>query len=1080
MKAKHLFPVMALPLLFSCTQEDLVAPQGNADGNVTLQNRIKVGKVAFTGDQKPGSRFDFADAQWENGDMFRLFLMDEWKNTSCGEGLQQNGEEQNANKTHFMEQQVWNNMYSVVNRFSTNFPYTYNASEGLWENDDAVTEGNYFAVAPAVGGKQKEILDAVKNRRDVWVYINPVQKFDDVKVKTPMFDGVEENQFFLGYTQIYRNNEANEDDVLQLPLQMRPILANIDLTIHNVDEMPFKVEKIVISRNDGKPMPTIAYVRPCGNTPEDFQARQDDANSYYNQQWNKMATDANLDKFQARYPELCLGHGFHSTPVWQENKYYYDWAPAFAQPFVVDKYDDGCGNEVKDFYWTIDSWTRTAARSVVEYSYPGDKGFTPYACEGELAQVAYEYVIDLTDANGEGITLNSNEWIRPFIALPHDMYMREYSFTVYGQQYDAARDRWNEGIIVPNQSDYDNGLVDIDETDGSFTLPNIDPSTEASYIEADIKFDDFRISKSRVVQTATAGDLLNHLEAYFGKDGNFNTTKNEIFYVETLGDFVMTNELVNYVQNLYKAYGVDCGSKAFVYFTETKGTNGEGNIVFPANLTNDHAIDLFYYSKKVDIVNQGTQVIEKPIIYDYNGSANTFYDALVKSAWYGDLFNDGIDLFDKIEPFVADNLFGGVGHITNEGNLTINKVVVDASSLGDAIFNAEGATLNIVNSAIVGGNDGDATVHNDGTLNIEGSRIQGLILNSNTANVNEGNTEVTAQVYNNNECVGCPTGNAKFNINAGAYFYCPNVVNGSSVVAESKGEILVAKGAEAYFSGNNYGTITVEGKLIPYFANQNAIALTNAINGVIYVQNGGHLMYNNGASPSASIINLGIIYVKDTAHVMINGGMGGIIDVTEADVNGNGYQARSIDTGSQFFRYRLTGTGVTESILKMIVSEQNLYKNPFIIEATPIVDEESGKITKTITNQKGEELKNIDVWKIKVNSDSQLNIYGSYGLRPVNTGATGLGGSYEGLYVAENGLLTVNNTKTLTCELYDYETLEVVIDGKMRGENSSTINTTGEKATVVVNGGGTFEFAGNVNNLDWTKGNIKEWIGGWN
>lgn len=87
MKAKHLFPVMALPLLFSCTQEDLVAPQGNGDGNVTLQNRIKVGKVAFTGDQKPGSRFDFADAQWENGDMFRLFLMDEWNDTSCGEGL---------------------------------------------------------------------------------------------------------------------------------------------------------------------------------------------------------------------------------------------------------------------------------------------------------------------------------------------------------------------------------------------------------------------------------------------------------------------------------------------------------------------------------------------------------------------------------------------------------------------------------------------------------------------------------------------------------------------------------------------------------------------------------------------------------------------------------------------------------------------------------------------------------------------------------------------------------------------------------------------------------------------------------
>lgn len=1071
MKAKHLFPVMALPLLFSCTQEDLVAPQGNVDGNVTLQNRIKVGKVAFTGDQKPGSRFDFADAQWENGDMFRLFLMDEWKGTSCGEGLQQNGEEQNANKTHFMEQQVWNNMYAVSNRFWTNFPYTYNASEGLWENDDAVTEGNYFAVAPAVGGKQKEILDAVKNRRDVWVYINPVQKFDDVKVKTPMFDGVEENQFFLGYTQIYRNNEANEDDVLQLPLQMRPILANIDLTIHNVDEMPFKVEKIVISRNDGKPMPTIAYVRPCGNTPEDFQARQDDANSYYNQQWNKMATEANLDKFQARYPELCLGHGFHSSvPEWQTKNYYYDWAPAFAQPFVVDNYNDECNNEVKDFYWTIDSWTRTAARSVVEYSYPGEKGFTPYACEGEIAKVAYEYVIDFTNEEGEGVVLNNGEWIRPFISLPHDMYMREYSFTVYGQQYNAARDRWEQGIIVPNKSDYNNGLVDIDETDGSFTLPDIDPSTEASYIEADIKFDDFRISKSRIVQTASADDLLKHLKQYFGENASFSATKNEIFYVETLGDFVMTNELVDYVQKLYNAYGVDCGSKAFVYFTESKGANGEGNIVFPANLTNDHAIDLFYYSKKVDIINQGTQVIEKPIIYDYNQSTPKFYEALFNSAWYGDIMNDGIDLYDKIEPFIADNLFGGVGHITNEGNLTINKVVVDASNLGDAIYNAEGATLNIISSAIVGGNNGDATVHNDGKLNIESSRIQGLILNSNTVDINEGYTEVTSQVYNNNECVGCPTGNATLNINVGAYFVCPKVINGSSNIAESKGLINVNAGAEAYFSGINYGignyyeednaSIIVRGKLVPYFRNEGAEALTNSTNGVILVTDKGHLMFNNGANPSADIFNLGVIYVEKEGHVDITGGEGGIIDVT--NVEPNGYQARSLDTVYQFFRYRLNGNSVTVNDLAKIVSAHNLNKNPFILE--------------TEANATQAELDGINVWKIKVNSGTELKIKGTWNLRTVNNGVAGLGGSYNALYVAENGLLTVENGTEFIYGLADEDNGEVMIDGKMRGENNSKIKKTGKNTTVTVNGGGTFEFAGAYSDLEWIKGNIDGWV----
>lgn len=1077
MKAKHLFPVMALPLLFSCTQEELVAPQGNENGDVTLQNRIKVGKIAFTGDQKPGSRFDFADAQWENGDMFRLFLMDEWNETSCGWGGQEGGEVKgelnNANNTHFMEQQVWNKMYNVVNRFSTNFPYTYNASEGLWENDDAVTEGNYFAVAPAVGGKQKEILDAVKNRRDVWVYINPVQKFDDVKVKTKMYDGVEENQFFLGYTQIYRNNEANDDDVLQLPLQMRPILANVDLTIYNVDEMPFKVEKIVISKKTGDPMPTIAYVRPCDNTPEDFSARQDDSHGYYYSQWTKMANDANLEKFQVRYPELCLGHEFHSTPAWQKEKTWNAWAPAFAQPFVVDEYKDNCGNTITDNYWTIDSWTRQAARSVVEYSYPGaNNGFIPYACEGEIAKVAYEYVIDFTNEKGEGVILNNGDWIRPFIALPHNMDMSDYSFTVYGQQYYEPDNCWNEGIIVPYAKDYQDNIVEVDETDGSFTLPNLDLSTESSAVKAKIEFDDFRVIRSRKVKTASAGDLLNHLESYFGKNGDFNTSNNETFYVETLGDFVMTNELVDYVQNLYKAYGVDCGSKAFVYFTETKGANGEGNIIFPANLTNNHAIDLFFYSKKVDIVNQGTQVIEKPIVISYDENGSELYNVLNDTEWFKDIRKDNIDLFDNLNTHKSEitKEVGGVKSITNEGNLTINETVVDASTFG--IHNVEGATLNIVRSAIVNGANGhNAIVHNDGTLILEGALIYGDLKTDNIVNV-EGSkykTEVTSKVTNNNGCVGCPTGNAKFNINEGARFECPEVENGNEVAEKSKGEILVAKGAEAYFSGNNYGTITVEGKLIPYFASNYAVDLTNEIDGIINVQNGGHLMYNNGDKPSMSIMNLGVIYVKDTAHVMINGGDGGIIDVTDADKE-NGYQARSMDKEDQYFRYRLKGIGVSEYDLSKIVSAQNLYDNPFILETTEGETYQSDLIDFSTKNR-------IKVAKIKVNSGTKLIIDGTWELRKSNN--DNLGDSYKPLYVAKDGLLTVENNKTFTCKLTADEALEVTIDGKMRGENSSSIKTVGSNAKVVVNGAGTFEFAGKADNLDWTKGNIKEWIGGY-
>ena len=47
MNKKYLFAALALPLMFSCTQDEF-AVQGTDSANDALQNRIKVGKVAFT------------------------------------------------------------------------------------------------------------------------------------------------------------------------------------------------------------------------------------------------------------------------------------------------------------------------------------------------------------------------------------------------------------------------------------------------------------------------------------------------------------------------------------------------------------------------------------------------------------------------------------------------------------------------------------------------------------------------------------------------------------------------------------------------------------------------------------------------------------------------------------------------------------------------------------------------------------------------------------------------------------------------------------------------------------------------
>lgn len=1079
MRSKYLLAAMALPLMFSCTQDEFDV-QGIENNGNAVQNRVNAGKVAFVdGGDQADTRFDFVSGRWENGDKFRLFLMDEWgKGFSCGFGGQSNGEEDNANNTQFKEQKVWNNMYRIVDRFDSNFPFTY--EDGAWKNDDAIVEGNYFAVKPATGdanedGKsQAEILNGVRNRRDVWVYINPVQKFANPEKKTIMTDGLDENQFFLGYTQVYRTDTVNSDEVLQLPVQMRPVLAAIDLTIANTDEIPFRVEKMVIKRRDGNPMPTLAYVRPCGNEPEDYGMRQDDGEKYFAQQWNKVATSANLNDFVAENPDLGNLDWSWDEPAWQTTGKYLEWGPAFAQPYIVNHRSDECNNPVHDYYWTVDSWTRSAARSVVYYSYPGEKGFTPYGCTGELAEVAYEYVIDFTDANGNGVQLNTMEYLRPFITLPHDMNMSEYTFVVYGQQRSITNENeWRECLLLPRGALINDAFVtDIVETDGSFTLPTLDPSNEMDYIKAEITFDDYMPVTSRIVQTTNAEDLLNHLESYYGKmeDGfPAANTRNEYFYVKTLGDFVVTNDLVNYVQELNNRYGVSVGGKALIYFTETKSVDGSGRIIFPADLKNDHAIDLFYYSKRAEILNKGTQIIEKPIIYDYDKTEEEFYKALHATKWWNAL-GDGIDIYHKIEPALANKLYGGIGSITNEGTLTLKKVVVDAGMIGDAIYNAEGAKLTIESSAIVGGenSENEIRVHNDGEIVLDESFIQGTLNNSGKVDVKNGYSEISSELNNSNICNGCPTGPAVVTIWENATLNCPNVVNGQ----KGEGEIIIKDGGVAYISGTNYDTITVYGELIPAAEES---TLENAEEGVIYVSDG-EFKFVTGSYTSGKIMNEGTIYAIGESHVHINGGKG-IIDVTLVKEGGWQAASNSIDT---YFRYCNVAT---DNELKARISDNNIssWQNPIILQYPSFtVDANATKNEQTLSivyeEKKSYEQKGVSlpVRKILVAEDATLNLEGTWELN--NTFTPGLGNAYQALQVTSKANLIVNNNKVVTIKPYTEDT-HVVIDGKMAVKNQAKLLNGGKDQLyeVIVDGDGIFEFAGSAENNEWTKGNIATW-----
>lgn len=1051
MKTKYLLAAMALPLFAACTQDEFMG-QENESAASALQNRIKVGKVTLTGGEAD-TRINWETKRWEEGNVLGLFLMDEtqYDNQTVVE------EENNANKTFFMDQTNWNRMYSLSNYYNTNFPFKFDATDSSWKNDDAVVEGNYFAIAPA--NNQQDHLKKLTNRRDAWLYINPVQKFGGKENATGELNnlrgGIDENQFFLGYTQIYRNQKLTEGEKLQLPIQMRPILGMLDLAIANKDEMPFKVEKIVISRLDGSPMPTLAYVRPAGVEPEDFGRRQDDDTSLYSQQWNKMANDGNISAFEQRFPGVLKGEA-----GWQENNTFVEGQPAFAQPYIYDNYAGLCGEELSNSYWSQASWTRTAARSVVEYSYPGQNGFIPYGCTGEMAQPAYEYVLDFTDADKEGYQLNNGDFFHAYVALPHSMYLREYTFTVYGKQYDSARKRWNDGIIMPDFKGSYVTPVEIGENDGRFTLQNVDLSSEATYLEADIYFDDFRVTRSRIVQTASADDLLKHLKMYYGEDAAMDANKNMLFYVETMGEFTMTNELVDYVKMLNNNYATTMGSRALVYFTKTTGADGYGELVFPKNLSSTNAIDLFYYSKEVNLRNEGEQVINKPILYNYEQSDLDALSAFFKSNFWNDrgIFNDGVDLLDKIEPMIADKIFGGIGTITNvEGaKLTINALVdTRKANHREAILNMEGAELNLKDAIVLAGRI-DANpwienyekvtyIHNDGVMNMVNSIVFGTVENNNQLNINAAGTSWITKLLNltDTSCTTCGKKDAVTTIAEGAalnmMFYKNTgtiTANGNLYTNYSFNEGLVEVNADSRISGKNAGTINVtDAELTPAYnkeqpevASYSEIHLTNTIDGIIKVEgkeSKASLQQYSGDLSTKKIINNGIIYVIGKANVGIEKGTG-IIDVTkEASDN---YQAKCNTTDDQYFRFR----GETnDSQLRKLISSENWGKNKVILE----FDE-----AKTYT-QSGDDVEGSKVTNILVKAGATLNIEGAWNKmeRNNNIDADGtLGNSYKACEVEAGANMIVLNDKTVVtpgAEPVAY----ITIDGTFRAENRATV-----------------------------------------
>ena len=875
MKTRYLLSALTLPLLAACTQEDLGVQVNNS--NAALQNRIEVGKVAFT--TGADTRFDFGDAAhigWEDGERFGLFLMDDWNEAGNAAG---NGEQMDANETDFEDQQVWNNMYALHNYTQTNIPFTFNRTEGIWENDDAVVEGNYFALAPANGQKTSmEISDlgSIRNRRDVWVYINPVQKFGNEPVGqyNQLRGGIEQNQFFLGYQQVYRNQELTNGEQLMLPLQLHPVLGMVDLTVENADEKPFVVEKIVVRHKDNKPMPTIAYVRPDGNTTEDF-------------------------------PVLLNGQ-----TTWKGQ--YEEWGPAFAQPYDVAELADECGETYSRYTYNPETWTRSAARSVVQYSYPGENGFTPYGLKGNAAKPVYEYTFDFTGENEDapaGYILNNGEFFHAYLALPHNMNMKDYCFTVYGKQKDNTTiggPTWVDGIIIPEKSDEVDWVDGSSENDGEFNLIRVDLASESTYVKAKISFDDFKVVKRRVTTVSSSEDLMRYLRMY---ESSYDMGTNERFYISTTGDFEITRELCDYVRDLNESSDNSRKGKAIIFFS-----NVNGKLVFPGNLDSD-AIDLFFYTKSVNILNKGTQVIEKPIMKVEDAIRLIELDRT--SVVDESLFAQTDELLNVLKEAAYDDddwtiTNGGVASITNEGVLRINAAIEVAEA--GALYNDEAAIMEIGSVAINGTQDYEGGYHqmplvNSGALTMKGTKLVGILYNNRQTTIKPVQNLMTGTVVytleNYNKCAGCPTGIATLVIEEGAALQVGNGNNGSED-GQYIGQITNygAFYATGKFTNNEAGLEAIDkqgqGNLIINGSAALAGKDTKVVMDKIINRSGSHdaavkyddlLQYNEGIRNFCTLMveNYGYIYQADkyaTIKVLNDGAVANPFQISEAGKGG--------------------------------------------------------------------------------------------------------------------------------------------------------------------------------------------------
>lgn len=479
----------------------------------------------------------------------------------------------------------------------------------------------------------------------------------------------------------------------------------------------------------------------------------------------------------------------------------------------------------------------------------------------------------------------------------------------------------------------------------------------------------------------------------------------ELLVVKTLGDQVELN------QNVYNWLADEAHKGIRVLI--------DGKIVIPVGVPAD-AIDQLTTGAMTGItttiINKGVQELEKDLescdVINYGTlNGNVTINGDVQNA-------EGATL----------DVTTVKGNVTNAGkSLTINTIEGDLTNAGGA--DKEGN----LNNAIVENVKGDA-YNFSGALTI--NNVTGTLENYSKVTVKKGELNIVE--------------NSKNTMHAMIDIVEETIIK--DLTNERGGIVNITDDSE--ISGKNLGTINIKEGATVMPASE--MALINNINGdgtiigIINVTDADLKYTNNTAANTTSVQNNGIINVIGKSHVAVTGGYG-IIDITEANKEG-GFQASSVDTKNQYFRYC---GAVKAAELQNLIAEENYGENPVILE-----------FNETATQK--ENLTGAKIRKILIHEGVTLTLSGKFWLQdegmvypsdPIEA----LGDSYKALEVEKNATLQVVNGTTLIAA----DSFKATVDGKFRVENRGKV-TTENSSTVSVDGTGVVEAA--MVNFGWTKG----------